>query len=169
MDVYASAVAMGNPKSLYATEDRTDLDIFINEVVQQLKYFFTLDMQSTFESSVRKEFNKIIVRKDISNAQKLAHLKNIVYVQLYPQISKAIRMEMNEQGVLQGDKSQEAQNELTRVVESIIYYNQQEREAKKNLEQQATLGNLPVETRLQMFSETYQQRLREVAEKAAKE
>jgi hypothetical protein len=44
MDVYASAISMGNPKSLYAVEDKIDLDIFINEIVEKLKYFFKLDM-----------------------------------------------------------------------------------------------------------------------------
>lgn len=134
MDVYASAIAMGNPKSLYAVEDKIDLDIFINEIVEKLRYFFRLDMQDTFEKTVRREFAKITNRKDLSDAQKLAHIKNVVYIQLYPQISKSIRMEMNEQGVLQGDKSSAAQKELQEVVEAILYYNAQEKEAKKNIE-----------------------------------
>lgn len=152
MDVYASAISMGNPKSLYAVEDKIDLDIFINEIVEKLKYFFKLDMQESFEKTVRREFSKIQSRRDLGDAQKLAHIKNIVYMQLYPQISKSIRMEMNEQGILQGDKSSAAQKELQEVVEAIIYYNAQEREAKKNIEIQKEYGEIDPEIRLGMYS-----------------
>jgi len=167
-DVYASVVAMGNPRSLYATEERTDIELFVNEVVEKLKYFFRLDQQEAFEQSVRKEFKKIMQNPNLSNEQKLATMKNIVYTQLFPQISKMLRMEMNEQGVLQGDKSSATQKELKETIEALLYYNQKEKQAKEGIAKQQELNPRAVEEVFSMYSRQQQEALRRMAEESAR-
>ena len=51
-----------------------------------------------------------------------------------------LRMEMNEQGVLQGDKSAATQKELKETIEALLYYNQKEKRAKEGIEKQKELN-----------------------------
>lgn len=103
-DFQKQLIAAQDTYSLYYMQENIDIEKYLELVLNEFVSFFPEKMQEFFKTEMKKQFNRVLDRK-LTNAQKLAIIKNIVQKQIAPQIEKYLKMELNEQGIINVDKS----------------------------------------------------------------
>ena len=74
-DLYSQLQAALNPKSVYGIDIRYELENYIQLIIDELVKYFKSEHQPLFIMTIKSELNKIIQRKDITDATKLAIIK----------------------------------------------------------------------------------------------